>query len=400
MRDLLARAAITRQKAAELVGVADDTSIDDWLDGRHRPALDNLERFAEALAPSLGGEATALALSLRRYFAIWAVRHVLRDAIGAHHADGILCHVAGYAIDAYAAFGASRLPPPWLTLGEAHVAMHGLHYEPLGHIARHISRTETLPLWRSILRACSGNWLGFLRWAITALTNLEDCGDVPADEMADALLFFLCDPTEPPLPGISVDEWRAMAADNAQVAGGRLEQQGEQRMALEMFQDAARSFRASIEFDRDSPILHYRLGCALWRKESEDRSEVKTDDHERDVGEAERELWLAHTLAPSRNDELTRQLALVEMIWLLLEHGRVQEAVDLAASFPSRFESLLAPTAFAVGEARRLHGDLDGACAAYRETIRKQPTHLLAHEFLAECQRALREERAEKSRRG
>lgn len=395
VRHLVVQASLTRDQLAERVGVRDATTIDDWLDGRHRPTRANLRRLGDALAPGLGVDSAALARSLRRYFALWRIRQLLRDGVG-EHADGILRHFASYAIDACAAFATSKLAKPLLSRSEIAVASQGLAFAPAGHIARHLSRTETLPLWRSILRACSGNSFGLLRWAITALTDLEESGELADDELCDALLFLLCDPTEPPHPAMSSHEWRAMAAEEPRLAAARLEQQGEQRMALEMFHDAAESFRRSLVFDPDSPVLHYRLGCALWRHPSEDRSESRTDDHGRDVLDAEHELWCAYKLAPARKDVLTPQLALAELIWLMLENDRAQDAADLAASLSGRFATLHPAATFAIGAVKRLHRDLEGACAAYRATLQKQPTHLLAYEFLEECHAALRNVRAAK----
>lgn len=70
----------------------------------------------------------------------------------------------------------------------------------------------------------------------------------------------------------------------------------------------------------------------------------------------------------------------------------------LAESLKTRFGTLTGPAAYFVGEARRVNGLLEGACAAYREALRKQPTHLLADEALRETRALIAKRNGSRSR--
>jgi len=344
---------------------------------------------------STTGDQAHLLLTLRRYFGIWQLRGRLRDALGLENADGTLCHFAIYAGDAFAALGASDLPKPVRRRSEAEIASKGFDYAPTSHLVRHILRFEELPLWRGILRACAGNWFGFLRYALTMASELEKSTVAPG-HLTDSLFMYLCDPLDPP-PGADVNEWRTFLQSDPKLLAARLETRGEQLIAIDMLHDAVQSYRAALDLAPDSAVLHYRLGCALWQSPERDRSKTRTADHSADVREAEQELWAAHQLAADHNDPLTRQLALIELTWLLLEHDRRGEALALAESFKERFGALSAQAAYVLGWARADSGDLKGAIHAFEDALRKQPTHYLAHEALEGCRRAQRESRALKA---
>jgi tetratricopeptide (TPR) repeat protein len=299
----------------------------------------------------------------------------LARVTGRAHAAGAALHFYSYFVETHAFLGTSRLSDREKARALRQIAHEGILYGPASFLIRDLLGREEMPLWRASLAGAQRGGLDWLRFALAVARDVsEKCEHENAEEQRSLFLALLCEP------------------DARDAEPGALALRAEQLFALNRFRDARELFeRAASKMPRN-PHLHYRHGCAAWRIPFEDPGSLDRKTTDELFASAERSLWLAHRLAveegptwalPRRWDQ-----PLVELGWILLETGRITEALDHARDVLARIGRHTAESAFFLGEAAFANEELGTALSAYAHCLRLNPRHQLAAERAAAARAA------------
>lgn len=406
LRRLLKQANITRDDLSETLGYPPNT-IDTWLEGAFRPEGDNLASLARVLASKLGRSSDDLRRELHRHLSLASLASKVAPVVGRPWLAESAMRFSSLSELTYRFIAESTLQPSAKRDAFQSMVAHGTRYHRCEAIAHCYGRQEEDPYWRRIFSASVKDWLPWLQIALTQSATvlggirLGVVQDDHIDELRDHVRFSMSDFLTPP-NGKSEAEWHAELNQNPEHAYAIYTMQGEQFMGLHEYRDAARCFRVSVALMPENPHTQHRLGCALWL--------AALDDLEHGTGalttwfdEAAQALWIAARIAEEEGEKWhvphKWDLPLVELGWISLETGRVEEALRHAEGLEERLGGLTDRAAFFLGHARMMNGDIEGACAAFEACLRLNPRHLLAREALEVCRKAAKGSRPPRLRR-
>jgi tetratricopeptide (TPR) repeat protein len=361
---------------------AEPNTVTAWLQKGTKPEL-YMNRLATLFAKDKAEDEVRRRLS--RHYALAALTRPLRPILGAG-----FVHVVSRLVF-YGTLTAEYLRHQRSTdreFSELQLALHGVGFRPAHPIVIAISvNVERDALWQAALKTSVVDWLKWLRLGITYAKGIRKDiaeGRLPPlsiEQQRAALLTLVTDLTAVDVSALEDSDARARA----------LMVQGEQFLALHAFENAARCFRAAASLKPENPDPHYRLGCALWKPAFEYGPERVPASWKEDVAEAERELWTAFRLAEREGRAWV--FPLVELGWILLDSGRLDEALAHTTVIKEKVGRHTGLSAHWVGCVHLERGDIKKAIAAFEESLRADPNFELSREALADCRKMRRKPR-------
>ena len=202
LRRLAENAGLTRARLAERLGVS-DTSVDNWLDGNHRPTAENIAALAHELAnPAQGKNAPQLAQEIQRQFTFAHLADLLAPLIGRDKVIELSATLVRFVREITADVRSMKLRPIEEAAGaELRAFCFGTDYLPTHTLLRNLAQLEPDALWKRDLLAATAGWTvpfqeiaGLTTSSRTAaglaqdLTDLSIDGATPVDPAQEALM--------------------------------------------------------------------------------------------------------------------------------------------------------------------------------------------------------------------
>ena len=265
LRQLAARAGVTRQDLATGLGVFSTSSADNWIDGKFRPNNDSIAAISRVLAENIG-DATSegLALAIKRQFTFATLADLLVPWIGREKVIELSTSLTRFVWLMTDDVGWMDRPPIEEALGvELDFVRLGTQGPEAGTLLRNLSVVEPDESWRRDLLAATLDW-GVLFEGIAAQVNPARTSAGLAQEIRHVKSAGRAQPglEEPPDdddPAREAVSWLGYEGTDALHFLGM----GYVPSKVRLMKDGIESRRAiALSFPR-SPLAHSELGAFL-----------------------------------------------------------------------------------------------------------------------------------------
>ena len=157
LRSLLSNAELTRDQLAARLGVS-DTTVDNWLDGRHWPGREYVPALAKELALSDTWPVSSIESQLRRKFALGKICHFLSDAVGREYVLSAIDAVSRFARDLVTHVGPRFVPEKDRPAVAPMLLLAGSEFPLSPHMLRFLASGYPDGGWRDVILVAAVPW--------------------------------------------------------------------------------------------------------------------------------------------------------------------------------------------------------------------------------------------------
>ena len=367
LRVMTGQANLTRGQLAEQLEVS-ETTVDNWMDGVHRPTPEHIAAIAAALAGRIDG-ATALRLEqdIIRQYAFAQLADLLVPLIGREQVIELSAALFRFIRLINEGISKIEIPPISETaIIYCYTVQYGTDDPPTGDLLRHLAEVETDPDWRKDILAAAVPWdVSFQTVGVMSSGTNYAAG--LAQEMKEVA------------PDVTYEgefEIFARLAADAKNIGYDHPCHGDLSLLRDIITKNIATRRALVRDFPTNPNAHSELGSYLGM--------IGKHLRDRDlIDEGITECKIAAGLLPNWD------LPLVEPGIILANYGAYEESL---AELERAAELLPEPTPhlqYATGYTLMMLSRYDAALAQFEAVIAVRPDYALAHLDAATCAFAL-----------
>ena len=382
LKQLLNRCGIsrpTRDELAERVGVTGNT-VDSWLDKGTRPEIQNMDRVAEVLAPSIDGiSAESLKASLHRHYILCTLGDILARQVGREHVEDLGAALMRFTSRNLAGLRTfSKLPPDAAAMHQILILTFGVRFIASEHLLRALWRQEEDPVWAADLDVAFGSWYGRLSHVAQYLGGLDEVvqkaqdkfgiprefsesvmDELLRDAQTDQTRLHITDPSQlKDMTFVRIKGDAEYSANNRMIQAAQAQSEGD-------YETAIVHLRRAVELQPESAWYHFHLGASLGLA-----------GH---VEDGIQECFISSQLDDSW------ELPKVEVGIISLNDSRPQEAREHLERVAAGNDDPSAHLALNLGVARMRSEDPRAALEMLEHAIRKQPDNGMALDASAHC---------------
>jgi tetratricopeptide (TPR) repeat protein len=265
-------------------------TVDDWLDGRARPAEMHIQKLAAFFASREVGDPDDIAREIRIHFSLEALFVELVHTVGEADAAVIADRFVGYTNEAVAFVAGSRqsrqMNDGKMLINLCMGTLSGVNAPWNEHLLRHIWRMELDPVWRTDLRASYSSSFSRLQQVLARLVPPLDgellavFGREPTEEEVRELRYLtLADPEEVLgiEPAATRDATILNFIEDHQLRSRVLACWAREADSRNDYVTSAAFAREAVRLNPSQPYLHFAFGCALWQTGDADAGIVELE---------------------------------------------------------------------------------------------------------------------------
>ena len=363
LRAIAGQAKLTRGQLAERLEVS-ETTVDNWLDGVHRPTPEHIAALADVLAGRIdGATASQLEQDIRRQFAFAQLADLLVPLIGRDQVLELSAALFRFIRLINESISKMEIPP----ISEAAIAycdtvQHGTADPSTHYLLRHLAELEPDANWRKDIMAAGVPWevsfqtVGVANGKTRSAAGLaQDIKDVAPDANYEG--------------EFEISARLSASANN--IDYDRF-YRGDLSLLVETWENALAIRRALVRDFPTNPMSHFHLGSYLGMIGKQLRNRKFVD-------EGVTECKIAAGLLPEWD------LPLVEPGIILANYGAYDEALT---ELERAAELLPKPTPhlqYATGYTLMMLSRYDAALAEFEAVIAVRPDYAVAHLDAATC---------------
>ena len=263
LRRLTERAGLTRDQLAARLG-ASPTSVDNWLDGKHRPEPQNIERLAVELACT-GTETRQLEQQIKRQYTLAHIADLLVPWIGREQVLDMSTALARFVWLMAKDVRSMDRPPIEEAAGAELIALCFGTAHPSTHVLlQNVALVEKDTNWKKDILAATDDWS-----IVFELVALQAAQPRTAAGLAQDLVDISPKEPSPKSPNAGVESLDSHQEDLRRLMTGDAEQiydrivQGDFPSPFQLLESGIATRRTLVRDSPLSPEAHYQLGSFL-----------------------------------------------------------------------------------------------------------------------------------------